>query len=78
MELNVVEANAPEWWSGIQLFTHAEIQLLVHFELDAANRPRFIGASKKACFLCYCLNPRACYVQYLQVAWRNVPPVNGT
>ncbi|KAF1985545.1 hypothetical protein K402DRAFT_103643 [Aulographum hederae CBS 113979] len=34
-------------------FVHAEIQLLVHYELKPCNPvPRAIGASKDACFLC--------------------------
>lgn len=34
-------------------FIHAEIQLLVHYELQSHRlRPRAIGVSKEACFLC--------------------------
>ena len=53
-ELTVIEADAPERWRGLERFVHAEIQLLVHYELNPMNRPRFVGASKKPCFLCYC------------------------
>jgi hypothetical protein len=36
-----------------QQFVHAEIQLLVHYELTSPSlMPRAIGASKEACFLC--------------------------
>lgn len=36
-----------------QQFVHAEIQLLVHYELNSPPlMPRAIGASKEACFLC--------------------------
>lgn len=32
---------------------HAEVQMIVHYEFNALQlRPRVIGASKKACFLC--------------------------
>lgn len=33
-------------------FVHAEIQLVVHYETSSCSRPRVIGSSKKACFLC--------------------------
>ena len=36
VELNVVKASAPQFWGGRKLFIHAEIQLLVHFEFNAA------------------------------------------
>ncbi|KAK5107935.1 hypothetical protein LTR62_000540 [Meristemomyces frigidus] len=43
-----------ERWRGLKHYVHAEIQLLVHHEHDSAvKRPRFIGTSKRACFLCY-------------------------
>lgn len=36
-----------------QQFVHAEVQLLVHYELASPTSiPRAIGASKEACFLC--------------------------
>ncbi|KAF2210296.1 hypothetical protein CERZMDRAFT_45675, partial [Cercospora zeae-maydis SCOH1-5] len=36
-----------------QQFVHAEIQLLVHYELEKPKlMPRIIGVSKEACFLC--------------------------
>ena len=36
-------------------FVHAEIQLLVHHDMNSGNLlPRYIGVSKKACFLCFC------------------------
>lgn len=54
VELNVLEADSPRRWERLKQFVHAEIQLVMYFELDTINRPRFIGASKKPCFLCYC------------------------
>lgn len=54
VELNVLEADNPRRWKGLEQFVHAEIQLVLYFELNPINRPRFIGASKKPCFLCYC------------------------
>ena len=53
IELQVIEADTPKRWKGLEQFVHAEIQLLVHYEMNPTNRPRFIGASKKPCFLCY-------------------------
>ena len=48
----------PEYWpakSKNKHFVHAEIQLLVHHDTSSSTgRPRHIGVSKKACFLCYC------------------------
>jgi hypothetical protein len=58
MKLNTIPAYPVEKWpkqSGIKHFVHAEIQLLVHHEMNSAvNSPRCIGVSKRACFLYYC------------------------
>ncbi|KAK0833988.1 hypothetical protein LTR73_001751 [Friedmanniomyces endolithicus] len=42
--------------SGRKHYVHAEIQMLVHHQLSPTSslRPRCIGTSKSACFLCYC------------------------
>ena len=34
------------------LFVHAEIQMIIHYELSSKTWPRVIGSSKHACFLC--------------------------
>ena len=38
--------------STMRRFVHAEIQLIVHYELSGKPWPRVIGSSKHACFLC--------------------------
>ena len=39
---------------SLQLHVHAEVQLVVHFELhQQGRRPRIIGSSKDACYLCH-------------------------
>ena len=53
MELMVLEKGAVKRWDRLKQYVHAEIQLLVHFEISSADRPKFIGSSKKPCFLCY-------------------------
>jgi hypothetical protein len=53
-ELAVLPPYQGDKFGGIRHFIHAEIQVLVHFQLeDASKRPRYIGTSKLACFLCY-------------------------
>ena len=53
--LNVLPKSSGGTHSGQKLIVHAEIQILIHFELAVpAKRPRFIAASKKPCYLCYC------------------------
>jgi hypothetical protein len=52
-----IPAYPVERWpaqGGIKHYVHAEIQLLIYHEMQTANRlPRYIGVSKRACFLCY-------------------------
>ncbi|KAI7162597.1 hypothetical protein KC349_g1881 [Hortaea werneckii] len=56
-ELCFVEAPPKEIWpakSSQRFFVHAEIQMLVHCQrLPVEKRPRYIGASKRPCFLCF-------------------------
>lgn len=47
----------PEYWPTRKSkhFVHAEIQLLIHHDMNTrTNPPRFIGVSKLACYLCFC------------------------
>lgn len=52
-----VEAPPKETWpagSSQRFFVHAEIQMLVHCQrLPEEKRPRYIGISKRPCFLCF-------------------------
>ncbi|KAI7539608.1 hypothetical protein KC331_g9655 [Hortaea werneckii] len=56
-ELCFVEAPPKEIWptrSSQHFFVHAEIQMLVHCQrLPVEKRPRYIGTSKRPCFLCF-------------------------
>ncbi|KAI7551735.1 hypothetical protein KC331_g2359 [Hortaea werneckii] len=56
-ELWFVEAPPKEIWpakSSQRYFVHAEIQMLVHCQrLPVEKRPRYIGTSKRPCFLCF-------------------------
>ena len=48
-----LEAFSSLSWHGRPRYVHAEVQLVTHFEVSQSrNRPRVIGASKEACFLC--------------------------
>ena len=55
--LKSMPADPVEIWpalNGIKHFVHAEIQLLIHHDMCSHDRPpRYIGVSKRACFLCY-------------------------
>ncbi|KAK1058445.1 hypothetical protein LTR74_013414 [Friedmanniomyces endolithicus] len=57
--LDVIQHDPIEIWppaSGKKHYVHAEIQMLVHHQRSPTSslRPRCIGTSKSACFLCYC------------------------
>jgi hypothetical protein len=52
LRLETIEPYEPCTTSGKQRFVHAEIQMLVFYESSDCPRPRAIGASKEACFLC--------------------------
>ncbi|KAI7369773.1 hypothetical protein KC354_g1671 [Hortaea werneckii] len=56
-ELWFVEAPPKETWPARpsqRYFVHAEIQMLVHCQrLPMEKRPRYIGTSKRPCFLCF-------------------------
>jgi hypothetical protein len=52
-ELNVLVLPKSVLADASQKSVHAEIQILIHFELHPENRPRFIQASKKPCVLCH-------------------------
>ena len=52
----VTPAKAEKWPPKTRKkhYVHAEVQLLIHHESQETERkPRYIGVSKKACFLCY-------------------------
>ncbi|KAK5694900.1 hypothetical protein LTR97_009491 [Elasticomyces elasticus] len=57
LQLHILDHGPPEEWppkSRMKHFVHAEIQLLVHHQKsESPYPPRFVGTSKKACFLCY-------------------------
>ena len=54
MNLNTIPTYPMEVWNGSKHFVHAEIQLLIYHEMYSDTRlPRYIGVSKRACFLCY-------------------------
>ncbi|KAI7225356.1 hypothetical protein KC343_g7995 [Hortaea werneckii] len=56
-ELHFVEAPPKQTWparSSQRFFVHAEIQVLIHCQrLPVEERPRYIGISKRPCFLCF-------------------------
>ena len=53
LELRVLEPYGTSLWQGRKRFVHAEIQILIHYmNAEVDLRPRVIGASKEACFLC--------------------------
>ena len=56
-ELHFVKALPRQTWpakSPQHFFVHAEIQMLVHCQgLTVEERPRYIGTSKRPCFLCF-------------------------
>ncbi|KAI7195418.1 hypothetical protein KC363_g1574 [Hortaea werneckii] len=56
-ELCFVEAPPKQTWpskSPQRFFVHAEIQVLIHCQrLPVEERPRYIGTSKRPCFLCF-------------------------
>ncbi|KAI6841427.1 hypothetical protein KC327_g4123 [Hortaea werneckii] len=56
-ELCFVEAPPKQTWpskSSQRFFVHAEIQVLIHCQrLPVEERPRYIGTSKRPCFLCF-------------------------
>ena len=53
LEMAVLEPYSRSLWLGQKRFVHAEIQIVVYYELSVcAQKPRVIGASKEACFLC--------------------------
>ncbi|KAK3640535.1 hypothetical protein LTR56_011873 [Elasticomyces elasticus] len=58
LELAVIEPTPMEIWpldSENKHFVHAEIQLLVQHERSIlGSAPRYIGTSKRPCFLCHC------------------------
>lgn len=58
LSLTLIEPYAKEIWplgSSKKHFVHAEIQLLVHHGMrNSVRMPRYIGVSKRACFLCSC------------------------
>jgi hypothetical protein len=53
VELNVPLLRPAPLGQHSKKTVHAELQILVHFELHPQRRPRVIRASKKPCFLCY-------------------------
>jgi hypothetical protein len=53
IELNLPLLRSAPLGQHSQKTVHAELQILVHFELHSQHRPRVIRASKKPCFLCY-------------------------
>jgi hypothetical protein len=53
-KLNVPVLPRSTLSNASQKAVHAEVQILIDFELHPKDRPRFIQASKKPCFLCYC------------------------
>lgn len=56
----------------ITRYVHAEVQMLIHYEIKrCATRPRAIGVSKEACFLCNSLI-RAHALFYVSKAHRQV------
>ncbi|KAK0877525.1 hypothetical protein LTR87_008656 [Friedmanniomyces endolithicus] len=56
--LDVIQHTTIEIWppaSSKKHYVHAEIQMLIHHQLSpTSSRPRCIGTSKSACFLCHC------------------------
>lgn len=53
VELKSLESYHALYLAGKSRFVHAEVQVITHYELNPiACRPRVIGASKMACFLC--------------------------
>nr|POE67108.1 hypothetical protein CFP56_72666 [Quercus suber] len=54
IDLNVLRSGPSRRWDGLKQYVHAEIQIVAYFDLYSVHRPRFIGTSKKPCFLCYC------------------------
>lgn len=64
MEMRAIPSYPQERWRGLKHFVHAEVQILLDSELRHTHRaPRYIGTSKKACFLCYCfINHHGKYV----------------
>lgn len=53
MYLELLTPYDVSYWNGRKRFVHAEIQVLIHYEKKEVHpRPRVIGASKEACFLC--------------------------
>ena len=57
INLNPIPAYPVEVWparGGMKHYVHAEIQLLIYHDMYSRDRlPRYIGVSKRACFLCY-------------------------
>lgn len=55
LELQTLEHYRPTYSHSRQRFVHAEIQLIAHYEKQENAhliRPRIIGSSKEACYLC--------------------------
>ncbi|KAI7133869.1 hypothetical protein KC352_g30821 [Hortaea werneckii] len=56
-ELHFVEAPPKQTWparSSQRFFVHAEMQMLIHCQrLPVEEKPRYIGISKRPCFLCF-------------------------
>ena len=53
VETLALEPYSPSRWMGQKRCIHAEVQMIAHYELSPTKkRPRVIGASKEACFLC--------------------------
>lgn len=51
--LKTLQSYVPRWSGYKPRYIHAEIQLVVHYELLPMEQPpRIIGASKQACYLC--------------------------
>jgi hypothetical protein len=53
IELNVPLLRSASLGQHSRKTVHAELQIIVYFELHPQHRPRVIRASKKPCFLCY-------------------------
>ncbi|OAL44806.1 hypothetical protein IQ07DRAFT_238069 [Pyrenochaeta sp. DS3sAY3a] len=54
ISLDVLEPYSPLVHEGQERHVHAEVQMVVFYELSSTSFwPRFIGASKEACFLCH-------------------------
>jgi len=53
IRLQTLDPFQASTWSSTKHFVHAEVQLIVHYELyPCYPLPRVVGASKEACYLC--------------------------